>query len=234
MPNSGKKQKHILLVGNPNVGKSTIFNLLCNKNQKTGNYAGVTVASHEGTYIYKDEEVEIVDLPGSYSIYPTSEDEAIFTKYLIEEQEKYSGVLYIADALNLKRSLLLYEQIKDLGIPILAVINQVDLLIATGMRRRSSGRDRGSVRQVISRFESGSASEEARGVVDDLLRQRTGRRMGWFDRSLARVVAVDSRGESRDGGPTPAVGRREAGLAGLSGFHTHRLPSWMDRTDRGI
>lgn len=133
MPNSGKKQKHILLVGNPNVGKSTIFNLLCNKNQKTGNYAGVTVASHEGTYIYKDEEVEIVDLPGSYSIYPTSEDEAIFTKYLIEEQEKYSGVLYIADALNLKRSLLLYEQIKDLGIPILAVINQVDLAEKRGL-----------------------------------------------------------------------------------------------------
>ena len=48
---------------------------------------GVTVASHQGTYIHQGEEVEIVDLPGSYSIYPTSEDEAIFTKYLIEEQE---------------------------------------------------------------------------------------------------------------------------------------------------
>jgi ferrous iron transport protein B len=98
-----QKVKHILLVGNPNVGKSTIFNLLCNKNQKTGNYAGVTVASHQGTYNFEDEEVEIVDLPGSYSIYPTSEDEAIFTKYLIEEQEKYSGVIYVADALNLKK-----------------------------------------------------------------------------------------------------------------------------------
>ena len=133
MPNSAKKQKHILLVGNPNVGKSTIFNLLCNKNQKTGNYAGVTVASHEGTYLYKDEEVEIVDLPGSYSIYPTSEDEAIFTKYLIEEQEKYSGVIYIADALNLKRSLLLFQQIKDLGIPVLVVLNQMDLAEKRGL-----------------------------------------------------------------------------------------------------
>ena len=133
MPNSAKKQKHILLVGNPNVGKSTIFNLLCNKNQKTGNYAGVTVASHEGTYLYKDEEVEIVDLPGSYSIYPTSEDEAIFTKYLIEEQEKYSGVIYVADALNLKRSLLLFQQIKDLGIPVLVVLNQMDLAEKRGL-----------------------------------------------------------------------------------------------------
>jgi ferrous iron transport protein B len=107
-----QKVKHILLVGNPNVGKSTIFNLLCNKNQKTGNYAGVTVASHQGTYNFEDEEVEIVDLPGSYSIYPTSEDEAIFTKYLIEEQEKYSGVIYIADALNLKEVCCFFSKFK--------------------------------------------------------------------------------------------------------------------------
>ena len=128
-----QKVKHILLVGNPNVGKSTVFNLLCNKNQKTGNYAGVTVASHQGTYNFEDEEVEIVDLPGSYSIYPTSEDEAIFTKYLIEEQEKYSGVIYVADALNLKRSLLLFQQIRDLGIPVLMVVNQIDLARKRGL-----------------------------------------------------------------------------------------------------
>ena len=133
MQTEPQKVKHILLVGNPNVGKSTIFNLLCNKNQKTGNYAGVTVASHQGTYIHQGEEVEIVDLPGSYSIYPTSEDEAIFTKYLIEEQEKYSGVIYIADALNLKRSLLLFQQIKDLGIPVLVVLNQMDLAEKRGL-----------------------------------------------------------------------------------------------------
>lgn len=133
MQTKSQKVKHILLVGNPNVGKSTIFNLLCNKNQKTGNYAGVTVASHQGTYVHQGEEVEIVDLPGSYSIYPTSEDEAIFTKYLIEEQEKYSGVIYIADALNLKRSLLLFQQIKDLGIPVLVVLNQMDLAEKRGL-----------------------------------------------------------------------------------------------------
>lgn len=133
MSHKQKKQKHILLVGNPNVGKSTLFNLMCNKDQKTGNYAGVTVASHQGTYVYQNEEVEIVDLPGSYSIYPTSEDEAIFTKYLIEERERYSGVLYVADALNLKRSLLLFQQIKDLGIPVLMVINQMDLAEKRGL-----------------------------------------------------------------------------------------------------
>lgn len=121
-----KNQKQILLVGNPNVGKSTLFNSLCNRKQKTGNYAGVTVASLSGNYTYKNEEVEITDLPGSYSIYPTSEDEAIFSRYLIQEQENYVGVLYIADAINMKRSLLLFQQIQDLGIPILMVVNQID------------------------------------------------------------------------------------------------------------
>jgi ferrous iron transport protein B len=63
-------------------------------------------------------------LPGSYSIYPTSEDEAIFSRYLI--QEDYSGVVYIADAINMRRSLLLFQQIQDLGIPAILVVNQVD------------------------------------------------------------------------------------------------------------
>lgn len=118
--------KQILLVGNPNVGKSTVFNLLCNKQQKTGNYAGVTVASHSGTYEFRGENVEVIDLPGSYSIYPGSEDEAILSKFLIDEQQKYAGVVYILEALSIKRGLLLFQQIQDLGIPVMVVVNQID------------------------------------------------------------------------------------------------------------
>lgn len=121
-----KNKKQILLVGNPNVGKSTVFNALCNRKQKTGNYAGVTVSSHSGTYIYENEEVEVVDLPGSYSIYPSSEDEAIFSQFLLERQKDFAGVIYILEALSLKRGLLLFQQIQDLGVPMILVLNQID------------------------------------------------------------------------------------------------------------
>lgn len=120
------RRKKVLLVGNPNVGKSTIFNHLCNRKQKTGNYAGVTVASLSGNYIYNNEEVEVIDLPGSYSIYPTSEDEAIFSKYLLDKSKDFDGVVYIIEALNIKRGLLLLEQIQDLGLPVLVILNQID------------------------------------------------------------------------------------------------------------
>ena len=125
--------KKILLIGNPNVGKSTIFNHLCGLKQKTGNYAGVTVASRAGVCKRGDKELEITDLPGAYSIYPTSEDEVIFSQYLMDEKESYDGVIYVADALNLRRSLLLFKQVKDLGVPMVMLVNQIDLAKKRGL-----------------------------------------------------------------------------------------------------
>ncbi len=117
----------ILLVGNPNVGKSTVFNALCKQNQKTGNYSGVTVESTRGSYNYLCNQVEVVDLPGAYSVYPHSEDEQVLAKVLFNQLECFDCIIFVADALNLKRSLLLFQQIQDLGFPILMLINQIDV-----------------------------------------------------------------------------------------------------------
>lgn len=160
------KQNQFLLVGNPNVGKSTVFNALCNTKQKTGNYAGVTVASLLGVYSYKGKNIEIIDLPGSYSIYPSSEDEAVFARYLIEENKKYNGVIYLIESLNLKRGLLLFKQIQDLGIPLVLVINQIDEAQKKGITiDLKKIEEKLGVRVIGTNAKSGEGIDELREII---------------------------------------------------------------------
>lgn len=117
--------KTVALVGNPNVGKSTIFNLLTGLNQKIGNYPGVTVDKKYGSMKLGDEQVEVVDLPGTYSIHPKTEDEKVVYDFLTKSTPDL--VIVVADAANLKRNLLLFTQVYDLKIPVLLVLNRIDL-----------------------------------------------------------------------------------------------------------
>lgn len=122
----------IALVGNPNSGKSTVFNLLTGLRQKTGNYPGVTVDKRTGNFYLPDKRLaELTDLPGAYSLYARSADERVVIDELISEPS-YDCVVVVADATNLRRHLLLYTQIRDLGLRTILLLNMNDLLEDNG------------------------------------------------------------------------------------------------------
>ncbi len=125
----------IALVGNPNVGKTSVFNQLTGLNQKVGNYPGITVDKKTGKFSIDNQTVEVIDLPGTYSLFPSSKDEEIVFNVLTDQNSKNfpDKVVVIADASNLKRSLLLFEQVKDLGIPVVLAMNMVDEAQSKGL-----------------------------------------------------------------------------------------------------
>jgi ferrous iron transport protein B len=131
-----KTDLRVALVGNPNTGKSTLFNSLTGLNQKIGNFPGVTVDKKTGyTTLSDGRTAEIVDLPGTYSLYPKSQDESIVFSILADKANalKPDLVVVILDATNLKRNLLLYTQVADLKIPVVIALNMMDLAKKSGI-----------------------------------------------------------------------------------------------------
>ncbi|MDJ0644429.1 MAG: ferrous iron transport protein B [Flavobacteriaceae bacterium] len=130
------KQLKVALIGNPNTGKTSLFNRLTGLNQKVGNYPGVTVDKKTGvSNLSKTVKAKFIDLPGAYSLNPTSLDEDIAVKVLSDtSNENYPDVVVVvADAQNLKRNLLLYTQVKDLGLPTVLAINMEDQMKTKGI-----------------------------------------------------------------------------------------------------
>jgi len=127
----------IALVGNPNAGKTTLFNALTGKNQKVGNYAGATVSRKSGTFFTPHgHKLELIDLPGAYSLDPNSPDEKITRDVLIGDQENEETpdlILCVLDATHLERHLYLLLQVLDLGYPVVAALNKIDSAEAQGL-----------------------------------------------------------------------------------------------------
>ena len=122
--------KTIALVGNPNSGKSTLFNALTGSTQFVGNWPGVTVEKKEGKAKIAGEQIKIMDLPGIYSLSPYSNEEIISRDYIIDENPDV--VIDIVDATNIERNLYLTTQVIELGVPVVVALNMMDVVKAKG------------------------------------------------------------------------------------------------------
>ena len=130
------KQINVALIGNPNTGKTSVFNALTGLNQKVGNYPGITVEKKEGICkLPRGVKAHIIDLPGTYSLNASSLDENVVIELLLNRNDKdFPDVaVVVSDVENLKRNLLLFTQIKDLEIPTILVINMADRMAYKGI-----------------------------------------------------------------------------------------------------
>ncbi len=133
------KQIKVGLAGQPNCGKSTIFNLVSGIEQHIANYPGVTVDKKVGFFKYEDYKVEMVDLPGTYSFSSFSQEEKVAKKFIIDESNPNSKeksidiIVNVIDSSNLKRNLYLTFQLLEIGIPVIVVLNMIDIAKNRGL-----------------------------------------------------------------------------------------------------
>lgn len=142
---SMRKAYTIALVGNPNSGKSSLFNALTGLNQKVGNFPGVTVDKKTGsTHLSNNTTAHVIDLPGTYSLYPKSADEQVTYEVLLNRNnpDRPDMIVVIADAANLKRNLLFCSQIMDLGLPVIIALTMNDIARKKGISIDINGLER--------------------------------------------------------------------------------------------
>ena len=131
------KRVVVALVGNPNTGKSSLFNALSGLRQRIGNYPGVTVEKKVGSFTSGDVSFVLIDLPGTYSLAPRSPDEMITIDILLGQQdasERPDIILNIVDASNLERNLYLTTQLLELGKPVILALNMMDVAANKGLQ----------------------------------------------------------------------------------------------------
>jgi len=160
-----EKQIKIALAGNPNCGKTTLFNALTGSNQFVGNWPGVTVEKKEGK-LKKHEDVVIMDLPGIYSLSPYTLEEVVARNYLIGERP--DAILNIIDGTNLERNLYLTTQLTELGIPVVIAINMMDVVRKNGdqINTKELSRELGCPVVEISALKGTGVMEAAEAAVE--------------------------------------------------------------------
>ena len=187
----------VALVGNPNTGKSTLFNALTGLRQRVGNYPGVTVARKSGTCDLGDgQKVELVDLPGLYSLAAASPDEQVVIDALsgnIAGDRRPDAVVLVVDSTNLLRNLFLASQVAELGRPVVIVLNQADVAKEQGLRIDTEllSRRLGGVPVVMSSAWKGEGILDVRRAIASAVAQQTPmKRVAWPTNIAAALIDV--------------------------------------------
>ena len=196
----------VALVGNPNTGKSTLFNALTGLRQRVGNYPGVTVARKSGTCDLGDgQKVELVDLPGLYSLAAASPDEQVVIDALsgnIAGDRRPDAVVLVVDATNLLRNLFLASQVAELGRPVVIVLNQADVAKEHDLRIDTEllSRRLGGVPVVLSSAWKGEGILDVRRAIARALAQQTQLKRVVWPTNIAAALADVAAAAARDTG----------------------------------
>ncbi|QGJ69078.1 Ferrous iron transport protein B [Planctomycetales bacterium 10988] len=236
------KVKTIALIGNPNTGKSTLFSALSGIRQRVGNYPGVTVEKKVGKLHLKDQSVELIDLPGTYSLAPRSPDEMIAVDVLLGRQSKTNrpdAVLCILDASNLERNLYLLSQILELELPTIVTLNMTDVAQERGIEiqietlserlgvpviplQANRGRGLAELKEAISQIPSQPKREQhspfpeefqqAVGELKTFIEEQEGEPLPRF---LCERLLLDTSGYLKEAALTKVTAETETKLANL-------------------
>lgn len=173
------KQYVVALAGNPNCGKSTVFNYLTGSQQHVGNWPGKTVARKEGAFVEGDAQVTIVDLPGTYSLSAYSPEEQIARDYIVQERPHL--VVNVLDATNLERNLYLTTQILEAGAPLIVLLNMCDVAEKRGFRIDGAalGEQLGGVPVIAAVASRGEGLEALRRAIVTTAERKNGQGGPW-------------------------------------------------------
>ena len=219
----------IAVIGNPNTGKSTLFNTLTGLRQKTANYPGVTVERHTGELRLPGVDVTLVDLPGTYSIAAQSADEMIAADVLLgrfPDLPRPSAVLIVADAANLRRNLFLTSQILELGLPVVVALNMADLARQQGIEIDDSALASALGARVIPFVATtGQGVSRLRSALRSALNETPTPRASLLPEVRREAVTLAERHRPGD---TTAPHEFERALIDVEGYAEHRLVATLD------
>lgn len=212
----------VALIGNPNTGKSTLFNALTGLRQKTANFPGVTVEKKTGKFYLDENEITLLDLPGTYSLFPNSNDEKLVCNILTNpKNEDYPDfIIYVADITQLEKHMLLATQISDLGIPSIVVLNMQDEFEKMGssfdIKQFSS---LVQIPVILSNARSGDAIEEIQKYISKYL-------------SEGRVGFIAQKNYYTFTGPESNIANEVSALLGIKNKYQAKLVAhhhnWLD------